>query len=185
MLGCRSTFHFDFFSAWPRPLKLNSEIWGCARLLREPLGFRVKKWYFLKRSGRGSNPRPQASEEDALSTLLRPTWPNHWACKDFFGTNWNMWIISFHWYLIIRIMVWSWRSVEIRCFWQISSLSLVHTSRPKPMKRARSYSSVYWKRNNENSVSKVLEEYSKYFLLRFPFACTMHDLGSGHSLTMA
>ena len=126
-----------------------------------------------------------ASEEDALSTLLRPTWPNHWACKDFFGTNWNMWIISFHWYLIIRIMVWSWRSVEIRCFWQISSLSLVHTSRPKPMKRARSYSSVYWKRNNENSVSKVLEEYSKYFLLRFPFACTMHDLGSGHSLTMA
>ena len=63
-----------FFSAWPRPLTLNSEILGCARLLGEPLGFGVKKWYFFKRSGRGSNPEPRASEEDALSTPLCPTW---------------------------------------------------------------------------------------------------------------
>ena len=30
---------------------------------------------FFKRSSRGSNPEPRASEEDALSTPLRPTWP--------------------------------------------------------------------------------------------------------------
>ena len=29
---------------------------------------------FLNRSGLGSNPGPRASEEDALSTPLRPTW---------------------------------------------------------------------------------------------------------------
>ena len=78
-----------FFSAWPCPLTLNSEIWGCARLLWEPLGFRVKKWYFLKRSGRGSNPRPRASEEDALSTPLRPTWPLPWKINLCFVATWK------------------------------------------------------------------------------------------------
>ena len=63
-----------FFSAWPRPLTLNSEIRRCALFLGEPLGFGVEKWYFLKRSGRCLNLGPRASEQDALSTLLRPTW---------------------------------------------------------------------------------------------------------------
>ena len=29
---------------------------------------------FFKQSSRGSNPEPRASEEDAVSTPLRPTW---------------------------------------------------------------------------------------------------------------
>ena len=33
---------FIFFKVWPRPLTLNSEIRGCARLLWEPSGFGVK-----------------------------------------------------------------------------------------------------------------------------------------------
>ena len=35
---------------------------------------KVESFIFLKRSGRGSNPGPRASEEDALSTPLRLTW---------------------------------------------------------------------------------------------------------------
>ena len=71
IVNCSWTTKVCFFS---RPLTLNSEIRGCARLLGEPLSFGVKKWYFLKRSGRGSNLGPRASEEDPLSTQLRPTW---------------------------------------------------------------------------------------------------------------
>ena len=50
---------------------------GCARLLGEPLGLRGKVVVFLRWSGRGSNPEPRASEEDALSTPPRPTWPGN------------------------------------------------------------------------------------------------------------
>ena len=42
---------------------------GCAWLLGEPLGFGVKKWYFLKRRGRGSNPGFQASVHSSTPHL--------------------------------------------------------------------------------------------------------------------
>ena len=41
---------------------------------REAFRLWGKEVVFFKLSGRGSNPEPRASEEDALSTPLRPTW---------------------------------------------------------------------------------------------------------------
>ena len=41
---------------------------------RGAVRLRGKEVVFFKRSGRGWNPGPRASEEDALSTPLRPTW---------------------------------------------------------------------------------------------------------------
>ena len=73
-----SCLELRFFSAWPRPLTLNSEIRGVRPAPQGTLSFGVKKQYCFKRSSRGSNPEPRASEEDALSTPLRPTWLKCW-----------------------------------------------------------------------------------------------------------
>ena len=64
----------SFFPIDPAPLHSIQRSGGAPGSSGEPLGFGVKKWYFFKRSGQGSNPGPRASEEDALTTPLRPTW---------------------------------------------------------------------------------------------------------------
>ena len=61
-----------FFGFTP-PLSLNSEIWGCARLLGEPLGLQGKEVVFFEMEWPGFELEPRASEEDALSTPPRPT----------------------------------------------------------------------------------------------------------------
>ena len=46
-----------------------------------------KEGVFLRWSGRGPNPRPLASEEDALSTPLRPTWHFCWVYDWLFSVT--------------------------------------------------------------------------------------------------
>ena len=64
------SLHLFFFLLDPTPLHSIQRSGGAPG----SLGFGVKKWYFFKRSGRGSNLGPWASKKDALSTPLRPTW---------------------------------------------------------------------------------------------------------------
>ena len=76
-------YKLSFFSAWPRPLTLNSEIRGCARLLGEPFGFGVSGIFW---SGVDGVRTPDLEHQKRTLYPLRYAPPGltvHWLCTLF------------------------------------------------------------------------------------------------------